>query len=1575
MEIVKSLDINKRYNKVLNGSIVMAKNMRVNEDNSALELDEGFKDVLLEAVEKYNEDNNTTLTLDPIVGIIECPKEIVLFTYSHLPSPNGTSNIYRLKEIGDNEVELVKCNTAWKYNGGYRNSTYVNSHINGTYTYNVKGELIVTIGEYTDDNQDIPLRIINLDLDTHTNQVDDYNVAPNVPIANLKLINTISGPAIPTGTYYFFIRYKIYEGEYTNWFPIGIPYQALNIENKILFNHDYPTKNSAVYTRHPLNYLSVPVNNTNKDCNFNFVFKLTTSPTNFTEAQIGYILQHGSSTVARYYKDINISTDSEFVFNGKFTEEADLATFIENPLPLYNVHCIANFENRNYIANYKEENDKYDSALASASRNISIEGIKGNSIPRWGSSRLANPNDFLDLNSIYTIRDARIINEDEGGDDPIIPDEHVLSFTATNVFFDEQSADGNNYYKLRNMGAPINLGIHGISQYTSLSDDTLINKSFLFGSTTGLNLGNRLVNDNATNAVFYLFFPPYNKTVNILVALKVSDVEGSTDAVAEINAINSKCINTSLVGTISKYAAGLNKVFSFTINVSSTGTTRLGNDEGYSAFAFDFGSESGSRTQYIRDIHIVGDKGTGRRNVDSDTTNNTSTSQTVLKDNITFSYPNSLNTISLYDLLTSKGLANWLFGSEATANLLPIDTVSIGSNGTKQIKDVFLWLGDEPYLAGIDYNVDFCFYVPGNGRSQYVYTSEFTLYTNNKQFKSIKHNWGAPAIRDMGTPSYTTSNIDVVDEGTFDPEESYKFYIHYVRNNGTYTKGYPINNTLPFQKEFGLYKWYPRFSGITVSAPFIGYFITYKQITNRRVFTGTLVSPRDTDTASDKQEQRNWLRVRATDVEIGLNNYQGDYAVLEFDDGRAIGNNAIQTSLLELDRSKTRIMIGNVYDKDDNNGTIGEPGSIRLGLNSTISGTTIFDAYSTGRHAISVFNENPTSPTSTTYDDLFELSHLGPIIYSTGNNLTFTALPTNSYDINYPSRIVKEKTYYFNRPIYFNPESVLPKYYDFNTLNDFEYFTFKDVPADYLEVYEYYKYSRINLNAIEIKSNPTELIISGNIPEYMLNGTPTILSSNVDVYAKITYVEPQNSHDIFRFPSEYFINTYKLYYEAKENDNTIVHFTKSIRRSNILADESSEVSLRNFNATQYKVISSNKGNITALVALGTDLLVHTENTLFRLSKQAILEADSRSVDVTAGDLFSIDPQEIFTANHGYGGLQVENNWCTNEHGYWFYDRDNHKLFNLDNGQLNDISEPIIKYLNSIYPADVRFNTDFKNHRVLISFKENNLDTHNPVTFSFNVLTKSFISIHDFYFGVRCNTKNNVYFLGYLGYRDPATGSNILNIYKFNGVANRAYANLSSVAANFPEFVDSDWDANQCSAYIDIIFNNQYPIIRNLESINYLLGYKEEFDDFDYKLFKDREKYSGNYIEIYTDSTDSRILDLSQGTEVNNYNDYKHSHYNKGHWQFNYFRNIVSKELTTAQLNDYIARLGLTESALPYIINGITDNDNPSHIDQVIRPSDERSLIYGKYIIVRFIFTDTNNKQIRFEDVSVNINNY
>ena len=1553
MEIVKSLDINKRYNKVLNGSIVMAKNIRVNEDISALELDEGFKDILAEAIEKYNEDNNTTLTFDPIVGIIECPKEVVLFTYSHLPSPNGTSNIYRLKEIGDNEVELVKCNTAWQYNGGYRNSTYVNSHINGTYTYNVKGELIVTIGEYTDDNKDVPLRVINLDLDTHTNQVDDYNVAPNVPIANLKFISNVSGSPMPTGTYYFFIRYEITKNEYTNWFPIGVPYRAINEEAKTLFNHGQGLNP---------NQLSVTVNNTHKDVLTNPSFSLTISSTNFKRYQLGYILQHGSSTVARLYKTFTLLSANYIVFDAKYKEEIAIEELLENPLGLYNVHCLASFENRTYIANYKEEDAAQDSALQTIANNISVTGVVGSAMPRYGFNGLNNPDAYGESTSLYTIHDSRVIDEDEGGgDDPVIPDEHILVFRATDVFFDEQGTDGNNYYKLQYMGAPLNLDIHGITQYTSLSDDTLINKSFLFGSTTGLNLNNRLVNDNGDNdaPTFYLFFPPYNKTVNISVELTIAAVDGS-QSVATLLAKTSECINTSLVGTISEDSSGLNKVFRFTVNVTSSGTSDLPINQGYTAFAFEFGSNAGTRTQYIKDIYFSSATTISRRNTDTTTTNNTSTSQTTLKDDFTFSDFNSHNSISLYDLLTVKHFGTWLFDSTVESNISTGDRVKIGAANNLFIQNLHIYLDDSQYPGGIAKGNYFKGFYQDSTRRFEITFNNFILYSNNNTYKSIDFEWGDDTLKNLDNLVWGNSLLGSTNStGSFDPEEKYQFYIHFVRANGTHTHAYPIPDTLNPRKTYGIYLYYPTFGNITVPSGYIGYFISYKQVSNRRLYSGVIVSLGGIEALTTSS----WhIRVRSIETELALTPYRGTYAVLEKDDGSSYAlNNAGTTSI-----NGASILLGNVpsvvqsigssflTNKDEELekfGSLGLPGFIDLELNTSLSESDI-----SNKHVISVFSENPDSSTVRDYSSSADIIPLGPVIQASGSNLSFTADAT--YDINYPVYIEKETTYFFNHRIYFDETQVTPKYY--NIIGDS--YTIDDFNTKYLDTYTYLKYTKHFIKALEIKKEPTVVTAVSEIQKK-------------DYFINSTYVLPQDSQDLYNYPSEYFKRVYKSYLTFEDITYFETHFTKTIRRSNVLSDESVINSLRNFNANQYKVISSNKGNITALVALGTDLLVHTENTLFRISKQAILEADSRSVDITAGDLFSIDPQEVFTANHGYGGLQVENNWCTNEHGYWFYDRDNHKLFNLDNGQLNDISEPIIKYLNSIYPTDVRFNTDFRNHRVFICFKENDLTTHHPVTFSFNALTKSFISIHDFYFGIRCNTKNNVYFLGYIGYRDPATGSNLLNIYKFDGVANRAYANLSSVAANFPEFVDADWDATQCAAYIDIIFNNQYPIIRNLDSINYLLGYKEEFDDFDYKLFEDREKYSGNYIEIYTDSTDSRILDLSQGNEVNTYNDYKHPHYNKGSWQFNYFRNIVAKELTAAQLNEYLTRLDLTESVLPYIINGITDSDNPSEIDQVIRPSDERSLIYGKYIIVRFIFTDTNNKQIRFEDVSANVNSY
>ena len=159
MEIVKKLNLNKTPQAVDNGSLIFAKNIKLSADSHYLTNEESLLGVASLA--------------NKIVGVIPTNKELVVFKYDDV---NNISSILRIKET-ESGVETIIVPNNWKYNGGT---------ITGTYTYNVKNELIVAFGEY-DANIDVPLKTINLDTSTANDYEDLYNIAPNVPICNCKL--------------------------------------------------------------------------------------------------------------------------------------------------------------------------------------------------------------------------------------------------------------------------------------------------------------------------------------------------------------------------------------------------------------------------------------------------------------------------------------------------------------------------------------------------------------------------------------------------------------------------------------------------------------------------------------------------------------------------------------------------------------------------------------------------------------------------------------------------------------------------------------------------------------------------------------------------------------------------------------------------------------------------------------------------------------------------------------------------------------------------------------------------------------------------------------------------------------------------------------------------------------------------------------------------------------------------------------------------------------------------------------------------------------------------------------------
>ena len=108
-DIIKGLNLNKDPKGVPNGSLIFAKNIKLDDDGINLTNEEGF-------ITALGTDINGEKLKGSIVGTITCNKEIVLFTYNY---SNKQSYIYRAQEVdGEDKLNLNHTQTTEKYTGG-----------------------------------------------------------------------------------------------------------------------------------------------------------------------------------------------------------------------------------------------------------------------------------------------------------------------------------------------------------------------------------------------------------------------------------------------------------------------------------------------------------------------------------------------------------------------------------------------------------------------------------------------------------------------------------------------------------------------------------------------------------------------------------------------------------------------------------------------------------------------------------------------------------------------------------------------------------------------------------------------------------------------------------------------------------------------------------------------------------------------------------------------------------------------------------------------------------------------------------------------------------------------------------------------------------------------------------------------------------------------------------------------------------------------------------------------------------------------------------------------------------------
>lgn len=231
-------------------------------------------------------------------------------------------------------------------------------------------------------------------------------------------------------------------------------------------------------------------------------------------------------------------------------------------------------------------------------------------------------------------------------------------------------------------------------------------------------------------------------------------------------------------------------------------------------------------------------------------------------------------------------------------------------------------------------------------------------------------------------------------------------------------------------------------------------------------------------------------------------------------------------------------------------------------------------------------------------------------------------------------------------------------------------------------------------------------------------------------------------------------------------------------------------------------------------------------------------------------------------------------------------------------------------------------------------------------------------------------------------RNPTYSDSVRFVYNVSGEGNPFYFDYQKPGLESP--------SNICS-YLDVIYNNDYNNSKSLESINYILNYFDNRYSLDakniYNVAEDglRRRYAGYYLDIYTDETQAinlKLSDSSNDTNENNrdtfnhYDDYKFAKFDKGSWNFNYFRNGFNRGNTELSKTELVR-------ACNYIYYNPSTKQNEVHViteedlkNSPLYKSDNRSLIYGKYIVARFIFNNDNAAhRFKLENITFNIQQY
>lgn len=363
-------------------------------------------------------------------------------------------------------------------------------------------------------------------------------------------------------------------------------------------------------------------------------------------------------------------------------------------------------------------------------------------------------------------------------------------------------------------------------------------------------------------------------------------------------------------------------------------------------------------------------------------------------------------------------------------------------------------------------------------------------------------------------------------------------------------------------------------------------------------------------------------------------------------------------------------------------------------------------------------------------------------------------------------------------------------------------------------------------------------------------------------------VECKNTIDLYQMKynnsGESAPKTYDWYNKNIINTN---YFPKTIRRSNIIQDESQTIAWRNFEIENYKTISENKGNIVKLISIGYYFIVHTQHSMFLFNATDTIKSEANDIQLASIDIWDIDYKEIITSNLGFAGIQKEYNGISGEFGYIFYDSDSKRIYRYDNNQINYIDDTIVNFIHKLIGYDVYLIDDKQRNRILFKFFKTDVE---DIVLSYNYITNTFVSRHlyDFYRG--WSTKEHTYII--------------------NKKENNKYYNTISVYSN----------AEYNNVTVNILINTDYYRMKYIEFIKYNISkiISQLFNDYS-PVEGMTHHYAGDLLRIYSADCDTGDIDITVDyyKNFNSPMNYTKPYWRLGNWHFNAIRNKLNEYIT------------------------------------------------------------------------------